>query len=561
MTLRWHRLIWLLLAAGCATGDRPAAMHAQRAVYPRTWADRSSRDLAWDTRTDDAKNSRAVQPAAYAEPDEQPAAKAERAEEPKKLGRTGPILPDAPAPSNPDGSRPADDMRGVQGSANGIELDEVLASVRETFPLLAAAALERNIADGNQIAAWGEFDTKLKASSENGPTSFYKTYRHGAGLNQPIYHGGEVFGGYRIGRGFFEPWYQERQTNDGGEFKAGFRVPLWRNRDIDARRAALWRAVYDRERVDPEVQAQLIFFMQDASFAYWKWVAAGGQYEVGRRALDLAIERNEKLKRRLKLGDIGPPVVKDNQRSIAKREAKLFDLERKLQQAAVKLSLFYRTATGAPVVLPRDELPSFPEPVAFGESQLDSDIQLALSQRPELPALDALMRRINVDLAEAENNFLPNLDSQIVTSQDVGRPTSSKRDKSRFELEASLFLDVPLQRRKARGKSLASQAKLSQLSAKRRFTQDKIVAEVQSAFAGVQAAFERVGKAREARRLAEELAAIERRKIELGGSDLLSVILREQFAIEAAIDEIDALLAYFMARADYAAALAAEAWR
>ena len=92
---------------------------------------------------------------------------------------------------------------------------------------------------------------------------------------------------------------------------------------------------------------------------------------------------------------------------------------------------------------------------------------------------------------------MPKIDAQIVGSQDVGEPTSSKRDKSPYELQAGVYADVPLQRRKARGKIQAAQAKLQQLLAKRRFTEDKIVAEIQAAYAAMLAAYERVGQARE----------------------------------------------------------------
>ena len=113
--------------------------------------------------------------------------------------------------------------------------------------------------------------------------------------------------------------------------------------------------------------------------------------------------------------------------------------------------------------------------------------------------------------------------------------------------QASRF-DVPVQRRKARGKSLAAQGKLIELAAKRRFTVDKIRTEVLAAYAALTAAFERLERAQESRRLAVYLADVENRKFQLGESDLLSVVLREQFAIEAAEAEVDALLEYYSAK-------------
>lgn len=455
-------------------------------------------------------------------------------------------------PGGPDGTEP--DLENIEVPTIG--LDSVVRSVHGTFPLLEAAFLESVVADGKQIAAWGEFDTKLKAQTENGPTSFYETYRNSVGLVSPVYGGGQIYGGYRIGRGTYQPWYLERETNDGGEFKAGFRVPLLRDRDIDERRAELWRATYEQQRVQPEIRSQLIMFVRDASILYWSWIAAGKSYQIGERALQLSVERNSRLDRAVKEGLLDPPVLQDNLRSIALRESKLIDRERKLREAAVKLSLFYRDMAGTPLVPDATQLADFPEPLAYDELRLESDIDTALNQRPELAAINAYREQLRVDLAEAENEFLPALDAMLAGSQDVGTPTSSKRDKSRFEVEAGLFLDVPLQRRKAIGKTQIAEANIAQLNAKQDFTENKIVAEVQSAYVGLTAAFARLERAREAKRLAEYMADTERRSFDLGGSDLLAVFLRERSAIEAADEEVFALLEYFIARAEYDAALA-----
>lgn len=437
-----------------------------------------------------------------------------------------------------------------------LTLLEVVESVHATFPLLEAAYLQENVASGNQIAAWGSFDTKLKSATQSAPTGFYETYRNSVGLARPIYDGGEVFGGYRLGRGIYEPWYLERETNDGGEFKAGVRVPLLRNRDIDSRRAELWRATYEQQRVRPAIRAQLIMFVRDASIAYWQWVAAGQQLKIGEEILRLTVERNEQLGRRVEEGNLAPPVLQDNLRAIAQREARVIERRRKLEQASVKLSLFYRTPDGSPVVPTQEQLDEFRQPLEINPEDLDSDIALALERSPILEIYEAERQKLQVTLAEAENDFLPTLDAQLIGSQDVGAPTSSKRDKSRFEVEAGLFLDVPLQRRKAVGKTQAAQGKLGQLSANRMFAEDKIVADVQAAYVNLHAAYARYDRAREAKRLALYMVEVEETEIEAGGSDLFSVLLREQAAVEAADAEVQALLEYAIALAEYNAVLA-----
>lgn len=472
---------------------------------------------------------------------------------------------DSGDPAPPSGSLSPDDTllllspaepAAGQINAAAVTLDEVIASVYQSYPLLESAVLERTVAAGQQLAAAGAFDLKLKSASENGPLGFYQTYRHSVGVLQPIYHGGEAFAGYRIGRGEFEPWYLERQTNEGGEFKAGLAVPLARNRQIDARRAALWRTTFGRQLVESDIQAQLIGFVQEASYVYWAWVAAGENQQIAESVLRLARDRTERIRRQVEEGLLDPPELTDNLRLVAERQGKLADAERKFLQTAIKLSLYYRDLGGAPLIPAPQPLPEFPEPQPISPESMAFDINVALEQRPEIRVLNAVRRQLDVDYAESQNDLRPNVDAVVVGSKDVGEPTSPKNDKGPFELDASVFVEVPLQRRKARGKMQAVRGKIAQLNAKRRLTSDKIVTDVQRAYAGLASAYEQVQQAREAVEYAEDLARRERLNFDEGASDLLKVTLREQYAAEASVKVVDALLLYYQSLADYRAALA-----
>lgn len=442
------------------------------------------------------------------------------------------------------------------GAPLPVTLFDVVDSVHRSYPLVQAAYQERQIANGNHLSAWGEFDTKLKASSENQPLGFYETYRNQAGFTTPMYSGGEFFGGYRNGGGDFEPWYKERETNDGGEFKGGVRVPLIRDRDIDARRASLWRASYDQQIADPVIRASLVEFSRDAGMAYWKWIAAGQKLKLGQQWLDLALERDQKVERRVNLGDLARPELVDNRRSIAKREAKLAEARSDYQQAAVKLSLFLRDDNGQPFLPTIEQLPVFPSLRNVSRNDIELEIVRAEQSRPELAAIGFQLQRLRVDYSEAFNMTRPGLDAQLIGSQDMGEPTSKKRDKSEFEMEASLFFEVPLERRKGRGKMASVQAKIAQVTAKRQMVRDKVAADVRTVYAALTQSREAALKARVAFELASEMAEIERRKFEAGESDLLKVALREQYALEAAEEEITAKLSHFNAFANYAAVMA-----
>lgn len=472
-------------------------------------------------------------------------------EQPARESSDDPAKAALPAPPESDSPVPSPDP---------LELEAVINSVIESYPLLRSAMLGRNIAQGDLLAANGEFDLKLKADTLNMPVGNYENYRQFVGAEQPLYGGGSVFGGYRLGTGNFPIYYGERATNLGGEFKAGVLLPLAQNRTIDDRRAGLWRNQWEVQGVEPEIQAQLIEFIRVASITYWNWLAAGQNVQIAEDLLKNATERNDGLRIRVQKGDAPAIELTDNERLIVSRRTKLIDAQRKFRQSAVKLSLFLRDESGEPVVIDQSRLPlEFPEATDPSPRDLDTDIQSAIANRPELRALAIFSEQLNIDLATANNLFLPQIDVVLATSQDVGSPADPKKnDKSQLELEGGLVASVPLQRRKARGKLNAVEAKLAQVRAKTGFTQNKIVAEVQSTSAALNAAFQQLAQAHRSLDLARQMEAAERRKFDLGDSNLLLVNLREQATADAASTEVEARLNYFDAQADYRAVLASD---
>lgn len=456
-------------------------------------------------------------------------------------------------------SAPLEELPSVEPSdpESRLRLDRVIESVFVSYPLLEAALQEQQIAAGQQLNAWGEFDLQLKASSVAAPMGYYKNYRHGISLTKPTMSGGYVYGGYKLGRGEFQPWYKERQTNEGGEFSLGVGTPLLKNRAIDARRGELMRTSLAQQAVEPDVQAQLLKFVQSASYAYWAWVAAGKTVQAERDLLRLARQRVEQVRVRVEAGDLERVAEVNNRQLIAARETKVIAAERKLQAAAIKLSLFLRDENGCPVVANDRQLPlEFPPHRPPDMEQLSHDIQSAIASRPEIQVLDFEIQIASVQLNEAENSLLPKLDAGVQASKDTGIPVDAKGDKSPFELEAGLYGEVPLQRRAARGKIRSVQGKLGQLRAKRRFVGDKITAEVRDAVSALQAAAGRIDRAATSLSLARETLDLGRQRFNAGDIDLVDLNLFEKAVNDAQLGWISAQEAYFEARADYRAALA-----
>ncbi len=444
----------------------------------------------------------------------------------------------------------------VLSASEPLELNEVIVSVQQSYPLLRSALLERQVAGGKELSAWGEFDLGVKAYGIQTPQGYYENYRQAILLEQPVFSGGYVYGGYRIGDGDFQPWYGERQTNEGGEFATGLGIPLLSNRSIDKRREALFKAGLARQAVEPAIQAQLLDFVRVSSQVYWSWVAAGQVVEAQRELLKLAQARVTQIEERVKAGDLGRISLINNDQLIAARETKLIEAQRKLQESAIKLSLFLRSPTGQPIVPADSRLPDdFPPHAVPDPQQLRVDIERAIAARPELVELRLAAEQVRVELAQAENMMLPVVDARLQASKDVGAPASSKGDKTPFELEAGLYGEVPLQRREARGKIETARGKLAQIEAKRQFVVDKVTAAVQDAMSALQAASERIDRAGTNLRLARETLVLGREQFNAGDIDLVSLNIYEQALTDGQLLLIAAEADYFDAQADYRAAL------
>ncbi len=440
-----------------------------------------------------------------------------------------------------------------------VTLDDVIMAVYASYPSLEAAAREQQIAAGRLLSASGGFDYMVFGDVMTEPLGYYENYRYGIGVSKYQWNGAQTFAEYRLGRGSFEPWYLERQTNAGGEFKAGVAVPFLRDRDIDQRRVAVFLAQLDSSIAQPIFQLEVLDAVQAASLAYWNWVAAGQRQKIAQQNLDLAEERQSGIEQRVERGEIAAIDLVDNERLIVSRRAKLIESQRKLQQATITLSLYLRDSSGTPLIVSNDQLPEiFPAveaPLEVSEEQLISE---ALAQRPELRLLNLERQKLRVEIQQASNLTLPTMTGVIAASQDVGEPTSFKRDKSPAELEAGLLMDVPLQRRDARGKLQAARGKLAQISAKLRLMENTIAAEVQTYQTALETSFAALQQAQQGAKLAQEMADAERKRLDRGDSDILTINLREIAAFDADLLAIDAAADCFFARAQLDAATASE---
>lgn len=463
-----------------------------------------------------------------------------------------PLEGDDGAPAQPTPQEPAPEQ-----ARQPLSLDEVLASVYERYPPYLSVLLEQDLASAQLQQALGAFDTNFFAKAGRNFTGFYSATVGQALLEQPLWTGGSLYGGYRISDGLL-PDYYEARTQTGGEFAVGGRFPLLRDREIDSRRLKLRQEQIDQALADPRIAQGRIDFILAATRTYNQWVAEGLRLAVAEELLGLAQQRADGIAQGVELRFLAGIDKVDNQRLIVQREILVVRARRSLEQASLALSLFLRTPEDEPIVPGRERLPvGFPEPVRPDWSSFQEQAVAALPRRPELRRIELLLDRTRADQALADNQLLPNLDVKVDASQDVD--DSPYKDLNEFELFAGLEFKLPMQRRAARGLLRQATTELDRLQIERSFARDRVLNEISDALSALQAAFDQLEQTSTNVGLARELVAAEQASFELGRSDLLRINLREIQLAEAEVADLEARLAFHQAAANYRAALALDA--
>jgi outer membrane protein TolC len=436
-----------------------------------------------------------------------------------------------------------------------LTLDQVLKAAVRSFPGMVAAEQRREAAAGERLAAEGGFDTNLKLMSRWSVAGLYENSNYDLLLEQPTEFGGaSFFGGYRRGVGNYPVYEGKSATADGGEFRGGINIPLWRNGPIDRRRAALAQAELAQLIAGHDYDAAMLDLQRVVAQRYWDWVLAGRRVAVAKHLLAVAEQRNQGLKERIAAGDIPAIEAAENERAILERQERLVAAERMLEQTGIVLSLYWRDAHDEPQLPKPEQLPAgFPEPHAPELHDLEDAINEAHHRRPELRKLDHQRKQAEIERDLHLNQQAPGIDVSLIGAQDIG-PTNNKLV-NREEVYAGISIDLPLQRRVARGKTASAQANVQRIQADHRLASDRVAADVKDAFSALRAAQKRVGIARQQREAARQLEEGERTRFELGDSSLLFVNLRELASGDAALAEADALNAYHKAQADYRFAL------
>jgi outer membrane protein, heavy metal efflux system len=446
-------------------------------------------------------------------------------------------VPPVPNPTTPDKLRVLEDKTKLHANSTKIlSIEHLLTHVQNNVPLIMAAEKEKDVAEGSLLAARGGFDGRWLTKGAL-TTGVYPNQTLDTVLYQPTtLWGTSLFAGWRWGQGDFALYDGKMKTTPWGEFRAGLMVPILRDGKIDKKRAQINKAKLGIKLAGLSVTQQRIEVAQEASYAYWKWVAAGHAHQIAISLVELAEARDVGIRDRVARGLLPQLEAIDNQRTILSRKSLATKALRDFQKATFKLSLFLRDEKGEPLLPSSDQVPpTMTNPVEPIRSTTDYWVAIAQKNRPEFRFLALKQKQKMIERDWANNQTLPRLDINLMASQDSWFQQPQREP---TEFKAMFLLDIPLATRTARGNYQVANAQLAQLKWKQRFTLDKIRVQIQDALSAWQNSKQRWELAKQEVGVARLVEQAEKDKFQLGSTSILLVNLREQASANALIKQV-----------------------
>lgn len=430
-----------------------------------------------------------------------------------------------------------------------LTLEEVLAWVDRSHPLLKGSGTEKIVARGRLLRALGAFeptlvnDYELERLVKSGQTTSvgfndsFLDVRHPSGLR--------AIGGFRVGVGPIE--IADLEVGKGNQPIMGFSMPLLRGLMVNPENAELQRSGL----ADPRADVQIAQTRQDLFLAaagqYWEWVAAWKLADVQRRAVKVADDRLKQIEQRAKAGAVAPLDVVEANQEVQRRKEILIAATRAIEQEQYRLAMFLwdKDAPATPDV---GRVPEFPRQIELPSAEeVRTDKVTARAARPEVLEVAIEAKLNNIDLELAKNNLLPILNAEAEPSRKPGEFVLGLG--YRFGVE----MRIPFLQRRSRGEVLEAQGKADRFVLVQKFREQQVVVDVDNALSAIERAKERIAAAFQSLQLARTLEEGERFRFSLGATSVLFVNLRERNAVDSENQ-------WIRAKADYQKALALYQW-
>ncbi|WP_338876858.1 TolC family protein [Spirosoma sp. SC4-14] len=409
--------------------------------------------------------------------------------------------------------------------------------IRQNHPIVKQADLFGEEAKQVVMQARGAFDPKLVSTydrKEFGNDLYYDHWQNK--LAVPLWPGGiDLTVSYNRNAGkYINP---EERTPSSGLTGIGLSVPIGQSLLIDARRTAVRQARLAVNLAEADRLKLVNKTLFDAAKAYWEWFLAYQQRRLIAEGYDLADRRFRALRERALLGDAATIDTTEALIAVQDRLVQRQQAEVDEQNARLGVSNFLWNGQGQPVELPIGAIPQEATLTAYDEQVLQSLLNQATQQHPELLKLDTKAQQLTLEGQFRKAMIQPQvvLNASVLSQTptvdipyDWGNYYSFRPQNHKVGLD---FV-FPLFLRKERGKLREVQVKSQQVLLERQQASRDIANTVQSTYNQLQTLARQVAVQQQTIQNQQTLLRAEQQKFELGESSLFLVNSRETKLID-----------------------------
>lgn len=422
------------------------------------------------------------------------------------------------------------------------DLERFLEIVKDNHPVALQADLLRNEADATMLRARGGFEPKLYgdlAEKDFKDANYYNLLD--AGLAVPTWLGIDIKAGLERGRGsYVNP---QNETPDNGLLFAGITVPVGQGLFIDKRRADLRKARIFMESNQVMQISMLNELLLEAGEAYWDWSQAYAKLKVLDNAVLIAAERFDAVKRSARLGEAAPVDTLEAGLQVQIRQVELQQAQLDYNNATAALSVFLWSDGIIPLEVGKDMVPVserglIPNPLEdFYLNNLDS----LLMEHPELRETQFKIDGLQVDRRLKKEDLKPlvNLNYTPITENVGGDPFA---DLSAQNMKWGVTFEMPLLLRKARAGVQLADIKVKNAELQLENKGLMLYQKANIALNDWQTTFDQSTQFERTVRDYFRLYQAERRKFQLGESNLFLVNSRENKYVDSQIKQIEFLI-------------------
>jgi outer membrane protein TolC len=431
---------------------------------------------------------------------------------------------------------------GGEPSSDSFSLSTVLDSVDRHFPLILSAAAEVEKQQGLYDSKKGAFDAQAFYQQAEQTNGYPENSQTEAGLKTQIYGTGLTASlSWDRLRGQVPSYRGEDATGSDGRWKGKLQIPLLNGLLIDANRFELAAGQLKISVAEQQARIVRMETYSKAAMAYWYWLSRVEKRKVSQNLVELALTRQDFIKKRVAHGDLAPIDEVENERMILQRKAQLLKDRQDEMNSALELSIYYRDLAGQPVLLIDKPAPQWLDHAVLQE-KIEIGNKSSVHELPMIQKVEAEIKALQAEQSLRSQERLPKLDLILEESRYEGVLPPGRTDQR--ESYVGFQFSFPLFNFKALGQNKAAESALRSREIELRLMKDqlnvrfdRIRAELKTSRSVIENNFREIENS-------DKLAIVARKQFERGAQDLFLVNTRETEAANSRIKTIESLLDY-----------------